>query len=181
MPDTSPRILVGRFGAAHGVRGEVRIKSFTADPMALASYAGLTDRTGQRSFRIESARPVKDDLIVARVAGLKDRNGAEALTNTEIYIAREALPPPGEEEFYIADLIGMRAELADGAPFGAITNVLNFGAGDILDIALEGGGTRLVPFTRACAPHVDVSGRRVIVAPPDEIEGEEEPEGPPGR
>ncbi|MBX9761267.1 MAG: ribosome maturation factor RimM [Beijerinckiaceae bacterium] len=175
MPDNSPRILVGRFGAAHGVRGEIRIKSFTADPMALASYAGLTDQTGARSFRIESARPVKDDLIVARVAGLKDRNGAEALTNVEIYIAREALPPAGEEEFYIADLIGMRAELADGAAFGTITNVLNFGAGDILDIALEGGGSRLLPFTRACAPHVDVSGRRVIVAPPDEIEGEEAP------
>jgi 16S rRNA processing protein RimM len=177
MADQSPRILVGRFGAAHGVRGEIRIKSFTADPMALASYAGLTDRDGARSFRIESARPVKDDLIVARIAGVRDRNGAEALTNVEIYIAREALPPPDEEEFYVADLIGMRAELADGAAFGTITNVLNFGAGDILDIALEGGGTSLVPFTRACAPHVDVKARRVVVAPPVEIEGEEPPTG----
>lgn len=177
MPDASPRILVGRFGAAHGVRGEIRIKSFTQDPMALATYAGLTDAAGARAFRIESARPVKDDLIVARIAGVNDRDGAEALTNTEIFVARKALPPPDEEEFYVADLIGMRAELADGSPFGMIANVLNFGAGDILDIALEGGGTRLVPFTRACAPHVDVSGRRVVVDPPEEVEGEEAPRG----
>lgn len=176
MPDNASRILVGRFGAAHGVRGEVRIKSYTADPMALAGYAGLSDQNGARAFVIESARPVKDDVIVARVKGVNDRSAAEALTNLEIYIARDALPPPDEEEFYVADLIGMRAERADGTPFGVISNVLNFGAGDILDIALEGGGARLVPFTRACAPHVDVKGRRVTVEPPEEVEGEEAPD-----
>jgi 16S rRNA processing protein RimM len=175
MAEKSPRILVGRFGAAHGVRGEIRIKSYTAEPMALAGYKGLTDASGARAFVIESARPVKDDIIVARVKGVGDRSAAEALTNTEIHIDRAALPPPDEEEFYIADLIGMRAERADGSAFGVIANVLNFGAGDILDIALEGGGSQLVPFTRACAPHVDVKGRRVIVDPPDEVEGEEAP------
>lgn len=175
LQDASSRILVGRFGAAHGVRGEIRIKSYTADPMALPDYAGLSDRTGARAFRIESARPVKDDIIVARLKGVADRSAAEALTNTEIYIDRAALPPPEEEEFYIADLIGMRAQRVDGAPFGVIANVLNFGAGDILDIALEGGGSKLVPFTRACAPHVDVKGRLVTVEPPEEVDGEDAP------
>jgi 16S rRNA processing protein RimM len=176
MQESPSRILVGRFGAAHGVRGEIRIKSYTADPMALAKYAGLSDRNGSRAFSIESARPVKDDIIVARVKGVNDRSAAEALTNTEIYIDRAVLPPPDEDEFYIADLIGMRAQRADGSPFGVITNVLNFGAGDILDIALEGGGSQLVPFTRACAPHVDVKGRCVTVEPPNEIDGEEAPD-----
>lgn len=180
MTDSPPRILVGRFGAAHGVRGEIRVKSYTADPMALADYDGLTDSSGARSFRIESARLVKDDIIVARLRGVNDRNAAEALTNSEIYLARDALPPPDEDEFYIADLVGMRAELGDGTPFGTIANVLNFGAGDILDIALEGGGSRLVPFTRACAPHVDVKERRVVVDPPDEVEGEQKHENGPG-
>ncbi len=177
--DSASRILVGRFGAAHGVRGEIRIKSYTADPMALADYAGLSDQTGARGFRIESARPVKDDIIVARLKGVGDRSAAEALTNIEIYIDRAALPPPDEEEFYIADLIGMRAQRADGAPFGVISNVLNFGAGDILDIALEGGGSQLVPFTRACAPHVDVKSRCVTVEPPEEVDGEDAPQGSP--
>ena len=181
MAKDSPRILVGRFGAAHGVRGEIRIKSYTADPMALADYEGLSDSSGTRSFRIESARPVKDDIIVARLKGVNDRNSAEALTNNEIYVDRAALPPPEEDEFYIADLVGMRAERADGTTFGVIENVLNFGAGDILDIALEAGGSKLVPFTRACAPHVDVKGRRVVVDPPEEIEGEDAPgSGPRG-
>lgn len=179
MTASPPRILVGRFGAAHGVRGEVRIKSYTSDPMALATYEGLSDSSGARSFRIESARPVKDDIIVARLRGVSDRTAAEALTNSEIYIARDALPPPDEEEFYVADLVGMRAELADGTPSGTIANVLNFGAGDILDIALEGGGSRLVPFTRACAPHVDVKARRVVIVPPQEVEGEEAPQDAP--
>ncbi|HEY8579060.1 MAG TPA: ribosome maturation factor RimM [Beijerinckiaceae bacterium] len=167
------RILVGRFGAAHGVRGEVRIKSFTADPLALAGYQGLTDATGARGFAIEAARLVKDDMIVARLAGVRDRGAAEALTNVDIYVDRAALPPPDEEEFYIADLIGLRAELEDGAPFGTIRAVLNFGAGDILEIETAPGETRLLPFTRAVAPVVEPSKGRVIVRPPDEIEGEE--------
>lgn len=177
MTDSPPRILVGRFGAAHGVRGEIRVKSYTADPMALADYDGLTDSSGARSFRIESARLVKDDIIVARLRGVNDRNAAEALTNSEIYLARDALPPPDEDEFYIADLVGMRAELGDGTPFGTIANVLNFGAGDILEIAPAAGGeTILLPFTRAAVPELDFPGGRIIVVPPREIEEEEEEE-----
>lgn len=176
MADVSAsRILVGRFGAPHGVRGEIRVKSFTGDPLALASYAGLTDAAGARAFTFEGARLLKDDMLVARLKGVRDRNGAEALTNVDIYVARDALPPPDEDEFYVADLIGLRAELADGTTFGRIRDILNYGAGDILEIDVGGGATRLLPFTRAVAPTIDMRGGRVVVAPPDEIEGEEAP------
>jgi 16S rRNA processing protein RimM len=170
--NSASRILVGRFGAAQGVRGEVRVKSFTADPLALASYKGLTDQAGTRSFVIEAARAVKDDMIVVRLAGLRDRNGAEALTNTDIYIARDALPPPDDDEFYVADLVGLRVELADGSLFGKVRTVLNFGAGDIIEVEPPAGvgETKLLPFTAAAVPVVDVRGGRIVVAPPDEIE-----------
>jgi len=167
---------VGRFGAAHGVRGELRVKSFTGDPLALVSYAGLTDAAGARSFVIEGARAVKDDIIVVRVAGVRDRTGAEALTNIDIYLPRDALPAPDEEEFYVADLIGMDAVLLSGETFGRVRDVLNYGAGDILEIQQADGRIALVPFTKAAAPHVDVSARRVTVDPPAEIEAGE-PEG----
>ena len=166
----SSRILVGRFGAPHGVRGEIRLKSFTADPSAIGDYEVLRDETGARSFRIESVRPIKDDMVVARLAGVRDRNAAEALTNLDLYIDRSELPPPHEDEFYHSDLIGLRAELQDGSPFGTVLRVLNFGAGDILEIATTSGDTVLLPFTKAVAPTVDIAGGRVVVVPPVEIE-----------
>jgi 16S rRNA processing protein RimM len=171
------RLLVGVFGAPHGVRGEVRLKSYTADPMAIASYAGLTDESGQRRFKITSARPVKDDLLVVRVEGIGDRTAAEKLTNVAIAMARDALPAPDDEEFYHADLIGLRAETAEGERLGTVANVLNYGAGDILEIRPDAGEALLLPFTRAVVPVVDLNGGRVVVAPPAEVvarEGEEE-------
>ena len=167
----NPRILVGRFGAAHGVRGEVRVKSFTGEPLALAKYKGLTDASGVRAFVFESARLVKDDILVARVAGVRDRNAAEALTNQDI------LPPPDEDEFYVADLIGLEAVLADGARFGKVRDVLNFGAGDILEIDTGAGETQLLPFTLAIVPQIDIAAKRIVVVPPVFAQGEEEPEG----
>ncbi len=172
---SSPRILVGRFGAPHGVRGEVRVKSFTGDPLALASYDGLGDESGARAFRIESARLVKDDMLVVRLAGVRDRTAAEALTNVDLYLPRAALPETEEDEFYVADLIGMDVVSVDGAPFGRVRDVLNYGAGDILDILRPDGSGLLVPFTKAAAPHLDVKARRVTVDPPAETEGEEAP------
>lgn len=168
---------MGRFGAPHGVRGEIRVKSFTGDPLALASYEGLSDASGARAFVIEGARPVKDDIIVVLVAGVRDRNGAEALTNVDIYLPREALPAPDEEEFYVADLIGMDVALTSGEPFGRVRDVLNYGAGDILEIQQTDGQITLAPFTKAAVPHVDVAARRVTVDPPVETEAGE-PEGP---
>ncbi len=175
MPN--PRILVGIFGAPHGVRGEVRLKSFTGDPMAIADYPRLTDESGARSFKIIAARPVKDDILVVRVDGVADRTAAERLTNISLAIAREDLPPAEEEEFYHADLIGLRAETRDGAMLGTIAAVLNFGAGDILDVRPDIGESLMLPFTKKVVPVVDLAGGRVIVEPPEEIIVREEDAG----
>ncbi|PPQ40315.1 16S rRNA processing protein RimM [Rhodoblastus acidophilus] len=165
----SDEILVGVFGAPHGVRGEIRVKSYTQDPLSLADYDGLHDGAG-RAFEIVSARPLKDDLLVVRVKNVNDRDAAQALTHTKLYVPREKLPPTEEDEFYTRDLIGLRAETEDGAVLGTIVAVPNYGAGDILEVAPPAGETLLYPFTRAVVPTVDVKGGRVIVIPPAETE-----------
>lgn len=168
-------IAVGVFGAPHGVRGELRLKSYTGDPLAIADYAPLRDATG-RVFVITGARLVRDDMLVVRLEGVNDRDGAQALTNRELFVPRHQLPPPGAEEFYHADLVGLAALTQDGAPFGKVQAVLNFGAGDILEIAPAAGGeTILLPFTRAAVPELDFPGGRIIVVPPREIEEEGAP------
>jgi 16S rRNA processing protein RimM len=165
-------VLLGRFGAPHGVRGELRLHSFTADPLSIADYGPLTDATGARRFDLTKLRSQGKDLI-ARVAGVDDRNGAEALTNLDLYAPRENLPPPEEDEFYLADLEGLRAETADGALIGRVIAVRNFGAGDILEVApAESGETLLFPFTKAVIPVVDVVGGRVVIEPPEETVGD---------
>jgi 16S rRNA processing protein RimM len=162
-------VLVGRLGAAHGVRGEIRLQSFTADPAAIATYGPLFDASGARRFVISSLRSLGKDMFVARLEGVADRGAAEALTGVELHLPREALPPPEEDEFYLADLEGLRAETRAGETLGVVIGVRNFGAGDILEIAPRGGGeTLLLPFTRAAVPVVDVSGGRVVVEPPSE-------------
>ncbi len=169
-------VLLGRFGAPHGVRGEIRLQSFTANPLAIGDYGPLFDATGARRFVLTSVRPQGKDMLVARVEGVADRSGAEALTGVELYISRENLPEPEEEEFYLADLEGLRAETAEGALLGEVIAVRNFGAGDILEVRpQQGGETLLYPFTKAVVPVVDISGGRVVVAPPQEVAAE--PEG----
>ncbi|MBG0799285.1 16S rRNA processing protein RimM [Methylocystis sp. L43] len=183
-------VLLGRFGAAHGVRGEIRLQSFTADPLAIAAYDGLTDKSGTRHFRLRAVRPQGKDMLVAQVEGVDDRAGAEALSRVEVYVARDKLPAPEEDEFYIADLIGLRAETADGQMVGVVVAVRNFGAGDILEIAPAQGPeklsdfadeaprskvgveTLLLPFTKATTPLIDVKAGRVVIIPPTEVEGE---------
>ncbi len=165
------RVLLGRFGAPHGVRGEIRLHSFTSDPLAIAAYDGLTDKSGARHFKLRAVRPQGKDMLVAKVEGIDDRAGAEALNGVELYLPRELLPAPDEDEFYVADLIGLRAETHEGAEIGVIVAVRNFGAGDILEIAPEGGGeTLMFPFTKAVVPAVDLSARRVVLAPPADVE-----------
>jgi 16S rRNA processing protein RimM len=172
---TQERILVGQFGAAHGVRGEVRLKSFTQDPAAIARYGKLFDASGARSYEIASLRLLKDDLFVVRVVGVATREQAEKLTNTTLYIARKNLPAAEEDEFYHADLIGLAARTEAGDAVGTIVDVLNFGGGDILEIAPHGGGeTLLIPFTKAAAPTVDIANGFVVVVPPDEVEADED-------
>ena len=172
----SDLILVGVFGAPHGVRGELRLKSYTADPMAIAGYAPLTDAAGKRRYVIEAARPVKDDMLVVRVEGVRDRDAAAALTNQGLHLRRSVLPPPGEEdEFYHADLVGLRVETAGGQALGTVAAVLEFGAGDILEVTPPGGGTPfLLPFTKATVPVVDIAGGRLVAEPPAETEARSE-------
>ena len=165
-------ILVGRFGAPHGVRGEVRLQSFTADPRAIAGYGSLRDKTGRR-FTLAAVRLVRDNMLVARVAGIADRDGAAALTNLELYVERAALPPPGEDEFYVADLVGMAVADDQGRALGTVIGVPNYGGGDLLELRpASGGETLLLPFTRAVVPTIDFSARRLTVVPPEEVDGD---------
>ena len=172
----SDLVLVGVFGAAHGVRGEIRLKSFTQDPAAIGDYGPLQVKDG-RNFSLSGLRHIKDDMFVAQVEGIKDRNAAESLTNLELFVPRAQLPAPEEDEFYYSDLIGLRAEDEAGQLLGHVKSVENYGAGDIIEIAPETGETVLLPFTRAVVPVVDlVRGRIVIVLP--EIEDAGAPEAP---
>ena len=160
------RICVARIGAAHGVRGEVKLWPFTQDPLAVATYGPLETEDGTRSFKVESLRPAKDHLV-ARFAGIGDRNAAEALRNLDLFVPRERLPPIAEPDtFYHADLVGLDARLSDGKVFGRVTAVRNFGAGDALEIALPAGGDVLVPFTRRTVPEVNVAAGYLTLDPP---------------
>lgn len=163
-------VLVGRFGAPQGVRGEIRIKSYTADPLSVGDYGPLSDETGARKFEVERLRPLKEDMVVAKVKGLSDRDAAGALTGVSLFVAREKLPAPDEDEFYIADLVGLAAVSPEGETIGVVKNVLNFGAGDILEIAPATGETLMLPFTKEVAPSIDFSGGKITVIRPAETE-----------
>jgi 16S rRNA processing protein RimM len=160
------RVCVAQIGAAHGIRGEVRLRSFTQDPMAVTSYGPLESEDGKQRFEIEALRPAKD-VFVARLRGVADRDAAEKLTNLRLYVLRDKLPPIDEDEtFYHADLVGLAAVTPDGVPFGTVTAVLNFGAGDILEIKPMTGEHILVPFTDAAVPEIDMQARVLVVVPP---------------
>jgi 16S rRNA processing protein RimM len=159
------RVLIAQIGAAHGVRGEVRLKAFTEDPLDVASYGPLETEDGRR-VEIEAARPAKEVLVV-RLKGVADRNAAEALKNQRLYVSRDKLPPPDDDEFYYADLIGLSAVTAEGAAFGVVKAVHNFGAGDLIEIEPTGGGeTVMLTFNETTVPSVDIAGRKIVVAPP---------------
>jgi len=163
--DETARVCIAQIGAAHGVRGEVRLKAFTQDPLGVTRYGPLETEDGRR-VEIETARPAKD-MLVARLKGVADRNAAEALKNMRLYVAREKLLQPADDEFYHADLVGLAAMKANGETFGTVKAVHNFGAGDLLEIALAlGGATIMLPFTELTVPTVDIAGRRIVVEPP---------------
>lgn len=175
MATSARLVLLGVFGAAQGVRGEVRVKSYTEDPKGIGAYGALTDKAGARAFVFESLRPLKDDMLVARVKGVSTRERAEALTGVEIFARRNQLPPPDVDEFYYDDLIGLAAVTRAGSALGRVVALSNFGAGDILEIAPEAGGeTLLLPFTRAVAVEIDFAGGRIVIEPPREVQGEED-------
>jgi 16S rRNA processing protein RimM len=161
-----PRVCIAQIGAAHGVRGEMRLKAFTEDPLSVAEYGPLETEDGKRQFEIEAARPAKDMLVV-RLKGVTDRDAAEALKNIRLYVAREKLPPPADDEFYYADLVGLAAVKANGEVVGAVKAVHNFGAGDLLEIEpADGSATMMLPFSETTVPSIDMAQRRIVVEPP---------------
>jgi 16S rRNA processing protein RimM len=165
------RILVGRFGAPHGVGGELRLTSFTGVPGAIVAYNPLFDASGTRRFSILSLRPIKHNMFVAKIAGVGDRASARALTHAELFVLRASLPDVGGEEFYLADLIGLAVINEAGGAFGSVVNVLNFAGGDILEIACpDRRETLLLPFTKAVFPRVDIEAGHLTVVPPVGIE-----------
>jgi 16S rRNA processing protein RimM len=160
------RVCIAQVGAAHGLRGEVRLKAFTEDPLSVARYGPLESEDGKQRFEIETVRPAKD-MLVARLKGISDRNAAEALTNVRLYVAREKLPKAADDEFYHADLIGVAAVTSNGEAIGTVKAVHNFGAGDLLEIEPAAGGAALMlPFTEVTVPAVDIGGRKIVVEPP---------------
>ena len=169
MSAAADRVCVAQIGAAHGVRGEVRLRSFTQDPQAVTSYGPLESEDGARRFTIEALRPAKDHFV-ARIAGVNDREAAERLTNLRLYVSRAALPPTGDDEFYHADLVGLTAFRPDGTPLGTVTAIHNFGAGDIVEIKRDGAEPLLVPFTDTAVPAIDMKAGRMVVNPPAETE-----------
>ncbi len=164
-----PRVCLGVVGAPHGVHGAVRIKSFTDDPASIAGYGALEDESGARQFTLKVLGPAKGDgMVTAMLSGIADRDRAEALRGLRLYAPRKVLPATeDEDEFYHTDLVGLAALLEDGARFGTVIAVHDFGAGDMLEIGRETGQPVLVPFTRAAVPVVDLAGRRVVLDPPD--------------
>ena len=152
-------------GAPHGVRGECRLKSFTADPLAVADYGPLFAADGT-IFEIETGRLLKDDMLVVRFRGQSDRDVIAKLTNTELFVDRAELPEPDEDEFYHADLIGMDVVGLDGQAIGVLLAVHDFGAGDVLEIRpVLGHGTWLQPFSKAAVPKVELAARRIVIDP----------------
>ena len=165
-------ICVARIGAAHGVRGAVKLWTFTEDPLAVKHYGPLVTKDGARQFEVTHVREAKGHLV-ATLKGIATREEAERLNGVELYVAREKLPATDENEYYHADLIGLAAVNAAGEPLGRVIAIHNFGAGDIIEIAPPNGATMLLPFTNAVVPTVDLEGGRAVIELPDEIEGDD--------
>ncbi|SDG36330.1 ribosome maturation factor RimM [Roseospirillum parvum] len=166
------RLLLGVVTGPHGVKGQVRLKSFTAEPADIAAYGPLATADGRR-FTVAVTGRAKG-VVLARLSGIDDRTAAEALKGTELWLERDSLPAPEDDEtFYHADLIGLAVEDTGGRALGAVTAVHDFGAGDVLEIK-GAAGELMVPFTRAAVPTVDLAGGRLVVDPPEEELAEEE-------
>jgi 16S rRNA processing protein RimM len=160
------RVCVGAIAGAFGVNGEVRLKSFCAEPEAIADYAPLFTEDGGRHFDVVLGKPVSNGWS-ARLSGVKTREAAEALRGTRLFADRAKLPSLPDDEFYHADLIGLTVLDAGGIALGRVSAVLNHGAGDLLEIQRPGKGNALLPFTRAMVPTVDLAAGRIIADPPE--------------
>ena len=168
MSDKPRRVCLGAFAGAHGVRGEAKLRAFTAIPEDIASYGPLETEDGACVFTVKLVREAKPGVLIVRSADIKSREDALALSGTRLYVDRDRLPEPDEDEFYYDDLVGLRVEGLDGEPLGRVKAVVDFGAGDLLEIIdiPDVNGARLLPFTKEIAPVVDVPGGRIVLAPP---------------
>lgn len=173
MASKPDRLLLGDIGRPQGLKGEVRIRSFTEEPASIAGYGPFEDETGRRLIEFESVRS-DGKGIVARIKGVASREAAEALTGTKLFVTRDRLPVHGEDEWYHADLIGLAVRDKDGAPFGTVIAVHNFGASDIIEIRpASGEPDLLVPFTDEAVPEVNIAEGWLRVVPPDAVEDSE--------
>ncbi len=166
MIDPNRLILLGEIGSAHGIRGEVHLRVFTGDPNDIGAYGPLTDKTGKRTFRIAKVR-VTAKAVIAKLTGVDDRTTAETLRNVQLYVKRSQLPEPEPGTYYYEDLKGLTAADPGGTVIGTIAGVVNYGAGDLVEIKRPGErDTLLVPFTNAAVPEIDLAaGRAVIIVP----------------
>lgn len=174
------RICVGAIAGAQGVRGRIRIKSFTAVPGDLAAYGALSDEDGSRAFELTLEGNARG-MVVASIAGIEDRDSAEALRGTRLYAERARLPPPGDEDdFYHADLLGLEAVGEDGAVIGRVSAIVPAGGTDVLEIERPAGELPLlIPFTREAVPAVEIARGRIVVVPPEDFQNDpDRPEEP---
>ncbi|ODR96032.1 hypothetical protein AUC69_02095 [Methyloceanibacter superfactus] len=166
------RVLVGEIGAAQGLKGEVRLRSYTQAPADIAGYGPLEDESGARSIEIERVR-VTPKAVIARIKGVTTREAAEALTRTKLYLPRAKMPAaeaPGADEWYVADLVGLKAVSPQGDEIGTVVAIHNFGASDIVEVSSAAGGENLlVAFTETTVPEVDIEGGRLVLVPPEEL------------
>jgi 16S rRNA processing protein RimM len=175
------KVLLGVVVAAHGVRGEVRVRSFCAEPRDVAAYGPLSDEKGTRTFTLRTTGASAKGGVIARIEGVADRNAAEALRGLRLYVARSALPPPAPGEWYEDDLVGLDARGSDGRDWGKVLAVHDFGAGTMLEVSGGGHGRSfMVPFTAAAVPAVDVDAGTVTVDPPDGLLDDRAGSGRPG-
>ena len=173
----SKKLCVGIVTGPQGIRGAVRLKSFTAEASDIGAYGPLSDEAGARRFTVRITGAVKG-AIIAELSGVGDRNAAEALKGLQLFVDRDQLPPAEEEEFYHADLIGLRAELVDGQALGTVSALHDFGAGQSLEIATGARETIMVPFTKAAVPIIDVAAGRLVIDPPVGLLEKPEPPSP---
>ncbi len=178
MSNKTNAVFLGQIGAAHGIKGEVRIATHTQDPLAIGTYGVLdTDRPGL-TVEISKLR-LRKNVVIAQLKGVSDRDQAEKLNGVSLYVDRARLPAPeDEDDFYHADLIGLEARLDTGVVLGKVSALPNFGAGDLIEVRdPQSGDTFLYPFTKAVVPDIRISeGFLTIVVPLDATEGEEEPD-----
>jgi 16S rRNA processing protein RimM len=163
MP-ASNGLLVGVISGAHGLKGEVKVKTFTASPDGIGRYGPLFTDTG-RSFAVKTLRAIKGDSVSLLFKGVNDRRSAERLKGLRLYIPRSALPESKKNEFYHADLLGLRVEDESGKKLGIVRGIHNFGASDVIEIEDAHGETTMIPFTREIVPTVDIAGGRIVAVP----------------